>query len=122
MILLICVLTLAIASILVLLESKKPIFNRNDGIEIGGWTVVLILGATLIITGCVHLGQNYTKQKYEIKYETLNNDKDNPFLGEKIAEFNESVIWHQRYQRDFWIGPFIPNIYDDMKLIETNSY
>lgn len=122
MIFLICILTLAIAIILAFLESKKPFFDRNDVIEICSWVTIIILSIILITTGCAYLGQNFTKQKYEIRYETLNNDKDNPFLGEKIVEYNEDIIWNQRYQKDFWIGPFIPNIYDDMKLIETNSY
>lgn len=122
MIFLICVLTLAIALTLVLLESKKPILNRSDAIEIWGWFTVIVLSIVLITTGGMYLTQDFAKQRREIKYEILNNDKDNPYLGEKIAEYNEEIIWGKRYQEDFWIGPFIPNIYDDMKLIETNSY
>lgn len=122
MIFLICVLTFAIAVSLALLESKKYILDRNDGIEILSWTIIIILGIVFIITGGMYLTQDFAKQNREIKYEILNNDKDNPYLGEKIAEYNEEILRGQRYQRDFWIGPFIPNIYDDMKLIEINGY
>ena len=122
MIFLICVLTFAIAVSLALLESKKYILDRNDGIEILSWTITIILGIVFIITGGMYLTQDFAKQNREIKYEILNNDKDNPYLGEKIAEYNEEILRGQRYQRDFWIGPFIPNIYDDMKLIEINGY
>ena len=122
MIFLICVLTFAIAVSLALLESKKYILDRNDGIEILSWTIIIILGIVFIITGGMYLTQDFAKQNREIKYEILNNDKDNPYLGEKIAEYNEEILRGQRYQRAFWIGPFIPNIYDDMKLIEINGY
>ena len=122
MIFLICVLAFSISLILVLLESAKPILSRNDVIEIWGTLIVILLGIVLCTTACMYLTQDFAKQKREIRYEILNNDKDNPFLGEKIVEYNEEITWGQRYQRDFWIGPFIPNIYDDMKLIETNSY
>ena len=122
MIFLICVLTFAIAVSLALLESKKSIFDRNDDIEILSWTIIIILGIVFITTGGMYLTQDFAKQNREIKYEILNNDKDNPYLGEKIAEYNEEILRGQRYQRDFWVGPFIPNIYDDMKLIEINGY
>ena len=122
MIFLICVLVFAIALILVLLESTKPILSRNDVIEIWGTLIVMLLGCVLCTTACMYLTQDFAKQNREIKYEILNNDKDNPYLGEKIAEYNEEILRGQRYQRDFWIGPFIPNIYDDMKLIEINGY
>lgn len=122
MIFFICVLVFLIALVLVLLESTKPILSRNDVIEIWGTLIVILLGIVLFATGCMYLTQDFAKQKREIRYEALNNDKDNPFLGEKIAEYNEDIIWYQRYQRDFWIGPFIPNIFDDMKLIEINGY
>lgn len=122
MIFLICVLTFAIAVSLALLESKKYILDRNDGIEILSWTIIIILGIVFITTGGMYLTQDFAKQNREIKYETLNNDKDNPYLGEKIAEYNEEILRGRRYQEDFWIGPFIPNIYDDMKLIEINGY
>ena len=122
MIALIYLILCVIAIILLLLEHKKNWYDRSCAIEIISWSIILVQIIAFVIVGGNYLCKDMVKRDYQLTYEVLSNDKDNPYLGVEIATYNKEVLWHQQYQKDFWIGPFIPNIYDDMKLIETNSY
>lgn len=35
-----------------------------------------------------------------------------------IEDWNDFVEFHKKYQRNFWIGIFIPNIFDDLEPID----
>ena len=35
-----------------------------------------------------------------------------------IQEWNENLAWYKANQRSFWIGPYIPNVYDQFEFIE----
>lgn len=61
---------------------------------------------------------DYNKNDLQFQYEQLEKNKDNPYITENIIEWNKELIFNQKYQKDFWIGPYISNIYDDYKTIE----
>jgi len=111
-----------VAIILLFLDHRRNWYDRSCAIEIISWSIILTQVIIFIIFGGSYLCKDITKKDYQLTYEVLNNDKNNPYLGVEIARYNKDIMWHQRYQEDFWIGPFIPNIYDDMKLIEINGY
>ena len=39
-------------------------------------------------------------------------------LAYTIEDWNDFVKFHKRYQRNFWIGIFIPNVFDDLEPID----
>ena len=39
-------------------------------------------------------------------------------LMEDIEEWNTDLAYHKQIQRNFWVGIFYPNIYDDFEFIE----
>lgn len=53
-----------------------------------------------------------------IKYEQLEANKNNKFIINDIINWNSDIKFNQKYQKNFWIGPYIPNIYDNYKTIE----
>jgi hypothetical protein len=62
----------------------------------------------------------YDSLVYQLENNLYDNDND---LGKRelyvdIQDWNEDLAWHKANQDDFWIGVFIPNIYDDFDFIE----
>lgn len=39
-------------------------------------------------------------------------------LAYEIEDWNDFIEFHKRYQRNFWIGIFIPNVFDDLEPID----
>lgn len=98
-----------------------------------GAIVIGVIG-TGVCVACLlfgHLGIDGYVAENETRYETLvyqyendiyDNDND---LGKRelmvdIQKWNEDLAWYQEIQDDFWIGIFIPNIYDQFDYIELN--
>lgn len=60
---------------------------------------------------------------FQYDHDMYDNDND---IGKKelmddIQEFNMVINFGKRMQRDFWIGIYIPNIYDNLKLIDISA-
>lgn len=51
-------------------------------------------------------------QKYKDEVVALDNRED------EIREWNEDLAWYKANQNDFWIGVFIPDIFDQFEFIE----
>lgn len=84
---------------------------------------------SVIIFCCSYTGLDGQIAAYQARYESLtyqyendiyDNDND---LGKKelmseIQEWNEDMASYKENQDDFWIGIYIPNIYDQFEFIE----
>ena len=101
------------------------------------WSVgiaIILVGALALIICAIVLFSTYAgldgfiaenKARYEsltYQYENDLYDNDND-LGKKelmneIREWNEDLAWHRENQNDFWIGIFIPDIFDQFEFIE----
>ena len=92
-------------------------------IWVGAISIVYIVFWLLIHTGVavnsIYAHSSLWKTDNIIKYEQLEANKDNDYLIQDIIEWNQDVEFYQKYQKDFWIGPYIPNVYDDFKTIEV---
>jgi len=78
------------------------------------WIVVhIVIGPANLISKTKMYQDHLT-----IKYEQLEANKNNKFIINDIIDWNSEIEFNQKYQRNFWIGPYIPNIYDNYKTIE----
>ena len=90
-----------------------------------------ILGflASLIVLIASYAGIDGKVERLQTRYETLvyqyendiydnDNDLGKRDLMEDIREWNEDLSAKQANQNDFWIGIFIPDIYDQFEYIE----
>lgn len=93
-------------------------------------TAITVILLCLIIS--THLSAIGEKTKLEQRYDALiyksqtESIRDefgivNKDYIDEVQEWNESIASNQRMQRDFWVGIFTPNIYDDFELIDLDS-
>lgn len=105
--------------------------------EMSGWhllatiAVALTLIALLISTiglASVYIGADAFVAKWETQYESLtyqleNNlyDNDNDIgkkeLMDEIHEWNGNLAYCKKIQRNFWVGIYYPNVYDNFEFI-----
>ena len=69
------------------------------------------------------LEQRYDALTYKSQTESIRDEFGivNKDYIDEVQEWNEDIASNQRMQRDFWLGIFIPNIYDDFELIDLDS-
>lgn len=74
------------------------------------------------------IGVDASVAKWETQYESLtyqleNNlyDNDNDIgkkeLMDEIREWNGDLAYHKKIQRNFWVGIYYPNVYDNLEFI-----
>ena len=99
-------------------------------------TVSVLAGAATMISIMLLIynqtGVNGRIEKYNARHEALvyqyendiydnDNDLGKRDLMEDIQEWNEDLAWYKENQDDFWIGIYIPNIYDQFEFIELGK-
>ena len=102
--------------------------------EYATWIASVILGITILVMSiCImeaHIPAKAKVEQYQMRYESLlyqyeNDvyDGDDDVVGKRdlytdIEFWNSDLAYHKRIQRDFWVGIFHPNIYDQFEFIE----
>lgn len=105
--------------------------EMSDGHLLATIAFVLTLITLLISTiglASTYIGVDASVAKWEIQYELLtyqleNNlyDNDNDIgkkeLMDEIREWNEDLAYCKKIQRNFWVGIYYPNVYDNLEFI-----
>lgn len=133
-----CVILLFIGIALIPLDEllyRKTDWYDEEWIKYVGIALIVFFAFTIIVMTAFIVADHMTadsqvaayQQQYEsLTYQLKNNlyDNDNDIgkkaLYEEIQEWNTDLAYRKAAQRDFWIGIFYPNIYDQFELIEYN--
>lgn len=85
--------------------------------------VPIIMNNVTAIGEKVIYEQRYDALTYKSQTESIRDEFGivNKDYIDEVQEWNEGIASNQRMQRDFWVGIFVPNIYDDFELIDLDS-
>ena len=85
--------------------------------------VIIIGNNTSAVGEKSKLEQRYEALVYKSQTESIRDEFGivNKDYIDEVQEWNEAIASNQRMQRDFWLGIFVPNIYDDFELIDLDS-
>lgn len=98
------------------------------GAGISAFGIFWLLIASVFLIG-LNVGVNGRVAKLEARYDSLvyqyendiydnDNDLGKRDLMEDIQKWNEDLAANQKNQHDFWIGIYIPDIYDQFEYID----
>lgn len=116
-------------------ESINEFWNWEGWFYIGGGAIAVGIIGTVFSIFCLtatYFGLNGTiesdYQRYNIlTYQVENGmyENDNEYgkqeLVAKVQNWNEKLAFHKANQHDFWIGIYIPNIYDQYEFIDYTN-
>ena len=87
-------------------------------------TLILIMSNISIRTNIPAMRVRYESLVYQYENNLYENDNDvgKKELMKEIQEWNEDLANGKTYQRDFWVGIFVPNVYDEFDFIEVESH
>lgn len=123
-------------------EYKKNKFSdfmsdHDEGIIRTGGAIIIIDGIFLMIAiacmFCNFIGINAKVEQYEEKYNAIIYKVEsgacrddfgllNKEVIDEIQDWNEDIAYKKNVQRDFWIGIFYPNVYDEFETINYERY
>ena len=86
----------------------------------------------LCIMACNYIGIDAKVSGYQKRYEVLTYQYENNFydndndIGKKelvseIQYWNSDLAYRKTIQRDFWVGIYYPNVYDQFEFIKLNK-
>ena len=64
--------------------------------------------------------ERYKSLTYQLENHLYDNDNDvgKKELYKEIREWNEDLAYYRAIQDDFWVGIFVPNVFDRFEFIE----
>jgi hypothetical protein len=102
--------------------------------ECATWITSVILGIVVLIMSIFIIGtyvdveaniaankQIYASLVYQYENDIYDNDDDvigKKQLYDQIQEWNKDLARYKAKEKDFWIGIFYPNVYDQFEFIE----
>ena len=116
------------------LANKVDYSIAGEWPEYAAWIASFILGVIVLVMSIfimeTHIPAEAKVEQYQMRYESLlyqyeNDvyDGDDDGVGKRdlyndIEYWNSDLAYRKRIQRDFWVGIFHPNIYDQFEFIE----
>ena len=87
-------------------------------------TIFIIMGNISIRANVPAMRVRYESLVYQYENNLYENDNDvgKKELMKEIQEWNAYLANGKTYQRDFWVGIFVPNVYDEFDFIEVESH
>lgn len=127
------VIALVVGIVLFVLSDNCSFFYNWDTIAVVDICISIITIVTMgIIIVANHAPAIGKKLAYEQRYDSLIYKADTESIRDEfgivnkeyideVQAWNEDVVKYKEWQRDFWIGIFIPNIYDGFETIDLEN-
>ena len=124
---------LVVGIVLFVLSNNCSFFYNWDIVAVVDICISIITIVTMgIIIVATHVTANGEKLANEQRYDSLIYKAETESIRDEfgivnkeyideVQAWNENVIKYKEWQRDFWIGIFIPNIYDDFETIDLGN-
>ena len=116
---------------------RKFLYQNDDTIEISGWVTVVVSGIIMVIMViflvCNYIGVNAQVEESKERYNAITYKVEsgacrdefgllNKEVIDEIQDWNESITYYKNIQKDFWVGIFVPNVYDQFETIDYTKY
>lgn len=129
-ILVIILLLISIIGVVIVERKKSPTLSPTLGPISSFGTIIFIICFVICSRVFVEEGNLYPKLEiaslnkehdflvYQLENQLYIGDVERKELYNKITEWNTDLAFKKEVQRDFWVGIFYPNIYDEIDFIE----
>lgn len=120
---------------------KNKLFNflydNDENLKVIGGIITVIAGIIMVIMLCIlpymYIGVDAQVEKSKEIYNAITYKVEsgacrdefgllNKEVIDEIQSWNESIIYNQKIQRNFWVGIFYPNVYDQFETIDYERY
>lgn len=116
---------------------RKFLYQNDHTIKSFGWGTVVISGIIMVIMivvfACTYIGVNAQVERNKERYNAITYKVEsgacrdefgllNKEVIDEIQDWNEDVTYCKNFQKDFWVGIFIPNVYDQFETIDYAKY
>lgn len=99
---------------------------------VGFILIVTILIIELVVLGLLYINgnaervklkQRYNSLTYKVKAEQIRDEFGivNKSFVDEVQEWNEEISYYKTMSHDFFVGVFIPDIYDDFETINLED-
>ena len=115
----------------------KFLYQNDYAIQTSGWITAVVSGIIMVIMiiaiACNYIGVNARVEKNKEQYNAITYKVEsgacrdefgllNKEVIDEIQAWNENITYYKNLQKDFWIGIFIPNVYDQFETIDYTKY
>ena len=113
------------------------LYGNDDTLKfIGGITTFIsgfIMVIMITILCCMYIGIDARVEQSKETFDAITYKVEsgacrdefgllNKEVIDEIQSWNESIIYNQKMQNDFWVGVFYPNVYDQFETIDYEKY
>lgn len=116
---------------------REFLYQNDDTIESSGWVTIAVSGIIMITMIIVfaynYIGVNAQVEKNKEQYNAITYKVEsgacrdefgllNKEVIDEIQDWNENITYYKNFQKDFWVGIFVPNVYDQFETIDYTKY
>ena len=113
------------------------LYDNDDTLKFIGGITTFISGFIMIIMitilCCMYIGIDARVEQSKETFDAITYKVEsgacrdefgllNKEVIDEIQSWNESIIYNQKMQNDFWVGVFYPNAYDQFETIDYEKY
>ena len=116
---------------------REFLYQNDYTIQASGWITAVVSGITMVIMiialVCNYIGVNARVEKNKEQYNAITYKVEsgacrdefgllNKEVIDEIQDWNENITYYKNFQKDFWVGIFVPNVYDQFETIDYTKY